>query len=146
MCDTPRNLASERVILGALIEEESILSAAVGAGLDIEDFFLSDHRRIFAAMLELRENNSPVDYITVAEQLGNRQADVVLLASLIDGVVIDRSHVLYHIGIVRKKSRLRRLQQLAEWMLQSANEISADPDALTEVALEKLGAVAEVRV
>jgi replicative DNA helicase len=136
----PQNLPSERIVLGAAIEDATLLSEAINAGLKANDFFLSDHRRIFGAMLELREKNAPIDYVTVAEQIGNSQADFVLLASLIEGVVIEREHVLYHVGIVRKKSRLRKLQKVGNWLFESANENSADPDALAQMVLAKLNA------
>lgn len=139
----PRNLASERVILGALVEDDTLLPGVISAGLDVDDLFLSDHRRIFSAMLELREKNEPLDYVTVAEQLGNSRADYVLLASLIDGVVVHSGHVRHHVRIVRKKARLRQLQGLGEWLLQSTSETSADPAALAHLALEKLEAVAK---
>jgi len=139
----PRNLAAERVVLGALIEDSRLLPEALAAGLNANDLFLRDHRRIFAGMLELSSQRLPIDYVTVAEQLGNSQADLVLLASLIEGVVIHRDHLRHHVEIVRKKSRLRQLQKLGDWLFQSANETPADPTALARLALEKLEGLAE---
>jgi replicative DNA helicase len=102
---------------------------------------ISAHRRIFGAILELREKNCPIDYIAVAERIGNAPEDFALIGDLISGVVIERSHILHHVRIVRKKSRLRALMKLADWISRSATQVAADPDALVQVTLTKLGAI-----
>src|SRR5215471_12917171 len=102
----PVSLAAERAVLGALVEDDGLLPEVLEAGLSANDFLLSDHQRIFRAMLALRNRNCPVDYITVINELGNRPEDYVLVASLIHGVVLHDEHTLHHVDIVRKKSRL----------------------------------------
>jgi replicative DNA helicase len=137
----PTNLPAERAVLGALIEDDGLLSAAISEGLTVDDFSISDHRRIFGAILELRDKNCPIDYISVAEQLGNDPADFALLGDLISGVVVERSHIRHHVGIVKKKSQLRTLMKVADWISQSATEVAVNPDVLVQVAIEKLETV-----
>jgi replicative DNA helicase len=134
----PTNLPAERTVLGALIEQDGLLSLAISEGLTVDDFSISDHRRIFGAILDLREKNCPIDYIAVAEQLGNSPSDFALLGDLISGVVVERSHIRHHVGIVKKKAQLRTLMKVADWISQSATEVTANPDALVKVAIEKL--------
>jgi replicative DNA helicase len=141
----PINLPAERSVLGALIEDDSLLPEVIAAGLRAGDFSLSDHRQVFAAILALREQKSPIDYITVTEKLGNRQEDYVLLASLIHGVVVHEDHTLYHVAMVRRKSQLRTLLRIAEWLTRVVDD-AADPDALIEQAIRKLDAVATAEV
>jgi len=141
----PISLPAERSVLGALIEDDSLLPEVIAAGLRAEDFALSDHRRVFTAILFLCEQKSPVDYITVTEQLGNRQEDYVLAGSLIHGVVLHEDHVLHHVAIVRRKARLRALLRIAEWITRVVAD-SADPDALIEQTIAKLEAVASAEV
>src|SRR5438874_11809705 len=93
----PINLPAERSVLGALIEDDSLLPEVIGTGLRSQDFALSDHRRVFDAMLELWQQKKPVDYVTVAEQLGNHQEHYVLVGSLIQGVIVHPDHVLHHV-------------------------------------------------
>ena len=137
----PTNLPAERTVLGALIEDADLFSDAISEGLTVDDFSISAHRRIFGAILELREKNCPVDYIAVAEQIGNAPEDFALIGDLISGVVIERTHILHHVRIVRKKSRLRALMKLADWISHSAVQVAADPDALVQVTLTKLEAI-----
>jgi replicative DNA helicase len=137
----PTNLPAERTVIGALIEDDGLLSVAISEGLTVDDFSISDHRRIFGAILDLRGKNCPIDYISVAEQLGNDPADFALLGDLISGVVVERSHIRHHVGIVKKKSRLRTLMKVGDWISQSATDVAANPDALVQVAIEKLETV-----
>jgi replicative DNA helicase len=133
----PANLAAEREVLGAIIEAD-VLPEVVEAGLQVGHFLLSDHRRIFAAMLALRDKNQSVDVITLSEKLGNRPEDIALLSDLITGVVLARGHIQHHVAIVRQKARLRALIKFGEWAALSANESGADPDALVKAVADKL--------
>jgi|SRR5579864_66028 len=141
----PINLPAERSVLGALIEDDSLLPEVVSVGLRPEHFALSDHRSVFNAMLALRSRLTPIDYVTVAEELGNRQEHYVLVGSLIQGVIVHPEHVLHHVAIVQKKARLRALLGLAEWIMRVVDD-AADPDALIEQAIAKLDAMATAEV
>jgi replicative DNA helicase len=136
----PANIAAERSVLGGVIEDDGLLPEVIAADLQREDFSLSDHQRVFSAILSLHERKLPVDYVTVAEELGNDQNAYVLLGSLIQGVIVHEDHILHHVAIVRKKSRLRALLRLAEWLTKAVTE-SADPDKLIIATREKLEAL-----
>ena len=131
------NVPAERSVLGALIENGSLFPDVVDAGLRVKDFGLSDHQRVFDAMLTLHLQGSPIDYISVYERLGNQPADYVLLGSLIQGVIIDEDHILYHVAIVRRKAGLRALLSIAEWITKVVDD-TADPDALIEQSIGML--------
>jgi replicative DNA helicase len=138
---SPASLAAERVVLGGIIEDPTILPAALSSGLVAADFSLSDHRRIFAAILALVESNSPVDLVLLAEHLGGSGDDYVLVGSLIEGVVIERGHILHHVRLIRQKSKLRRLESLGESVQMAASETNADPDAIAAQVREKLHSI-----
>jgi replicative DNA helicase len=135
------NLPAERAALGAFIEESSILTAAIDDGLTPDDFSLSDHQRMFRALVELRDKRFPVDYISLAEHLGNSQYDFALLGELISGVVIQHSHIAHHVRVIRQKSRLRALLRLSDWIAQAAVEVGADPEEIGNLVLDKLESV-----
>jgi replicative DNA helicase len=126
-----RNLAAEKVVLGAIVEDDGLLGDVLATGLTEEDFSLSDHQRIFRAIEILREKNSPIDYVTLTEQLGNKDEDCVAVANLVQGVVVHYPHVIHHAQIVRKKARLRSLIKLAEWISEVV-KTNAEPDEVVE--------------
>jgi replicative DNA helicase len=125
----PASLPAERSVLGALIEDDSFVPEVIASGLRCEHFFLSDHRRIFRAIELLHTRNAPVDYVSVAEQLGNRNEDFAAIADMIHGVVLHKGHILHHVKIIRQKARLRTLLRIGEWILKAVGETS-DPDLI----------------
>jgi replicative DNA helicase len=133
----PTNLAAEREILGALVEDESLFAEAEAIDLRPVDFSFSGHRRIFEAILQLRAERCPVDFLTVAEKLGNGPAVVAMVADLITGCVLVRSHVRHHVKIVLRKSRLRQLARVGEWLEKTALT-GDDPALISRMAAEKL--------
>src|SRR6266496_4160559 len=112
----PTNIAAELRVLGALIEDDGLVH---DIGLSVDDFVLSDHRRIFWAIVALHARDCPVDLFTAIEELGNSQEDYVVVASLVHGVVLHEDHTHNHAAIIRKKTRLRSLLKIAEWITES---------------------------
>jgi replicative DNA helicase len=141
----PISLPAERSVLGALIEDDSLLDEVIEIGLRPEHFALSDHRRVFEVMCTLNAQHRPIDYVTVAEQLGNRREHYVLVSSLIQGVIIHADHVTHHARIIMRKARLRSLLRLAEWIFRVVDD-TANPDALVEEAIGKLNIMAAAEV
>ncbi|HKF02647.1 MAG TPA: DnaB-like helicase N-terminal domain-containing protein [Candidatus Sulfotelmatobacter sp.] len=141
----PANLPAERCVLGAIIEDDSLWDEVIASGLCRRHLFLDDHRHVFGAIERLKARNAPVDYISVAEELGNRAQDYVLIASLVHGVVVQEDHVRHHAAIVRKKSCLRALLKMGEWITTSVTETS-DPDLLTKQIRSMLDACTEDHV
>jgi replicative DNA helicase len=134
----PVNQAAERSVLGACVESAEMLTAALAEGISADDFSVSDHQRVFRALLEMRDKRIPIDCISVSEQLGNDQRDFALLGDLTCGAIIHPSHVAHHARIVRNKSRLRSLLRLSDWMAREAGAPCADPDEIAKLACEKL--------
>lgn len=140
----PINLDAERCVLGAVIEDDSLFEDVIAAGLKPEHFGVSDHRRVFKAISALYMRKAPIDYVLVTEELGNRREEHVLIASLIQGVVVDARHVLHYVAIIRRNWQVRRFQKIGEWMTTVAETLN--PDALIEDAIAKLEAIATVEV
>ena len=138
----PVNLPVEREVLGALIEDSGLVPEVI-RGLTLDDFSIADHRRVFLAIRELVKAGSPVDVLSVSEQLGNRQHDVEIIGGLISGVVLVKSHILHHVGILRRKARLRSLAKLGRWLSDSACNPGADPDDLIRRTTEQFSGVRE---
>jgi replicative DNA helicase len=138
----PVSLPAECSVLGALIEDDSFVPVVFALGLRCEDFFLSDHRRIWQAIEVLHARNAPVDFVSVAEQLGNRDEDYAAIADLMYGVVLHEDHIVHHARIVRKNARLRTLLRIGEWISKAVAE-TADPDLIAAQIRNMLDACLE---
>src|SRR5215510_7100289 len=108
----PANVEAERSILGAILLDNAVVNQAIEL-LKREDFFLDSHRRIYDKMIALSERGTPIDHVTLTEEL-RKAAEFeqvgghTYLASLIDGV--PRTDTIeYYAKIVKAKSQLRKL-------------------------------------
>ena len=69
----PHNLEAEKSVLGAvLLDERHLYSLLIEEQLKPEHFYREQHGAVFAAMLELYENDRKIDHLTVAETLRQR--------------------------------------------------------------------------
>ncbi len=67
----PNSIESERAGLGAIILDHKAIFPPTEV-LTVDDFYLEGHREIFRAMLALAEEETPVDLITLREELRRR--------------------------------------------------------------------------
>ena len=108
----PQSLDAETSLLGSLIiDSESFVKIA--DLIKPEDFFSEQHRIIFTAMKTLHEKHSPIDVLTLSEQLkGSRNLDAIGGASYLTELtnyVPTAAHLEQYAEIVSDKSIRRRL-------------------------------------
>lgn len=142
----PASIASEKAVIGAILENDDlIMPVVVNVGLRAADFFLSDHRRIFGAMLKLWEETGHIDLILVWDRLGSGPQDGATLSDCVRGVIVHPDHVIDHVKIIRDKAQRRALLRVGEWLPKVVNDPSP-ADALIEQAIQKLEAISSVEV
>ncbi len=112
----PQNLDAEQSTLGAMLIERAAIEKAAEI-LSKEDFYRDAHQTLFEAITNLAERDEPVDFITVQEELKNREKlDVIggpsYLAALLDKVPT-AANIEYYAKIVQEKALLRRLIEAA---------------------------------
>src|SRR3974377_1937324 len=144
----PASLDAERSILGAILLDSLLFDQA--AELKPDDFSLDGHRRIFARMRDLQDTGRPVDMITLAEELDRRKeveavGGVAYLSSLIDGVP-ERPSIEHYVRIVRNKSLLRGLINVAQTAIAPAIENSEEAEEVINIAEQGMLALSENRL
>ncbi|MCL2218693.1 MAG: replicative DNA helicase [Chitinispirillia bacterium] len=118
----PQAKEVERTILGSMLISESSVDVAIEQLRD--DYFYADaHKKIFICMRELSEKSTPVDTITVAEKLRQKEwieavGTEAYLAELA-GNVVTSGNIQHYASIVREKAVLRQL-------IDAAGEITTD--------------------
>jgi replicative DNA helicase len=143
---SPAVTASERAILGAIIEDDDLIMPEVMAsGLTSADFCVSGHRQVFAAMVEQWQEHKPIDAILITVRLGNRIEHAALVASTIQGVIVHPDHILEHVELVRNAARLRGFLHIGEWMTNSVKDTD-NADSLIEDAIQKLERISRPEV
>jgi replicative DNA helicase len=108
----PQNLDVEASLLGSLlIDSDAFIK--IGDMISADDFFDVQHSKIFAAMRSLHDKRSPIDILTLSEQLKSvEQLDAVGGASFLTELtnfVPTAAHLEQYAQIVADKAIRRRL-------------------------------------
>ncbi len=135
----PHNIEAEQSVLGAiLLSERSLYALIIEEGLQPQDFYRERHSVTYAAMLRLYAANTPIDPLTVAEEL--RQAGELEAAGgaeAIDeltGSVPLVGNARRYAQIVKENALLRRLLNTTYRIQASVAEHADVPRNLVEQA------------
>src|SRR3989338_6575378 len=133
----PQNLDAEQAVLGSMLLEESAILAAA-EHLDEPVFYKDAHRKIFAALLALYKATTPVDLITVTDELKRRnQLEEVGGASYLatlTRIVPTAANAEYYCRIVKQKAILRDLIRVSTRIAGDCYEEAVEPDVLLDRA------------
>jgi replicative DNA helicase len=145
----PNNLEAERAILGAILLDNNVCDEAM-MHMQINDFFLDSHRRIFEKMITLWELGQSIDLVTLSEelrraQLFERVGGATYIASLIDGVPRTDS-VAPYMKIVKGKAILRSLIAAANQIVTVSFDEEESPDEILAIAEKMIYGISEARV
>ena len=145
----PHDLDAEKSVLGAVLINNQAFNQAAEV-VDAADFYRDAHRRIFEKMVGLTDRGSPVDLLTLKDELARSgELDDVggpaYISALTDGVPRS-SNVEHYAKIVKEKSTLRRLIQSASDVLGRAYDAEEDADDLLDDAERSIFQIAEHRL
>ena len=133
----PQSTEVEQGVLGAILLDQDALIRVLDI-LHEQDFYQDAHRWIFRAMVDLFEDNAPIDVLTVSERLKKQErldniGGAAYLAELTE-MIPTSAHVLHHAHIVREKSILRALIQSATTIVTESYESAGDVDLVLDRA------------
>ncbi|WP_138753999.1 replicative DNA helicase [Paenibacillus sinopodophylli] len=137
----PQNLEAEQAVIGAILLQSEALITAMER-VRSEDFYSGPHRQIYEAMVEIAENNQPVDLVTLTAHLQDQHlleeiGGVSYLAKLANSVPT-AANVDYYAQIVEEKSMLRRLIRTATNIVSDGYANSEDVGVLLGDAEKKI--------
>ncbi len=144
----PQNTDAEVSVLGSLLLDNELIGEVLEI-LNPEDFYLHGHQLIFEVILDLYDENRPVDQVIVCEELEKRDQmesvggpdRVVELAESVPST----ASCIEHAKLIRGKAILRRLVNVCNRMAQNALSESGDPDEILEEAERQIFKVARSR-
>lgn len=145
----PHNIEAEASLLGAvLIDADALVKIADSVGAD--DFYDPRHKRIYEATVQLYERRSPIDVLTLADQLKNNQAlDLIggpAYLTELTNFVPTAAHVEQYAEIVAQKALRRRLIKASQQMVSLGYDESKALQELVEAAETELFQVSEKHV
>jgi len=142
----PQNKEAEICLLGSLMIDVNAI-VRVADSLLVEDFYSPEHQKIYRAMLDLFQRNTPIDVISVSNTLKEKnQLDEVggqaYLSELVSSVPT-ASNVANYAGIVQKKRVLRDLISASHEIEAVARNEAEDSDVLLDQVEKKIFGIAQ---
>ena len=144
----PSSEESERVILGAILLDNALISQAV-EHLRTEDFYSPLHRKIYNAMIALFESAKQIDPILIAEELKKDGpiesiGGITTITNLTYGLP-HFSNVSEYIKVVKDKSVVRSLIRTCNTITSEALAEEDEAEVVLDHAEQMIFALAEAR-
>lgn len=145
----PQNIEAEKSLLGSLLLDKEAITK-VADFLNPPDFYSPKHQDIYKAILKLYEERSPVDLVTLSDELEkNKKLKEVGGASYLTtlaNAVPSSAHVVQYGKIIHSRATLRKLisasHKISEMGYQEERDISEILDqaekTIFEVSQEQL--------
>ncbi|MBA2249262.1 MAG: replicative DNA helicase [Chitinophagaceae bacterium] len=131
----------EEAVLGAIMLEKSAFDT-VAEILQPDCFYVEANQRIFRSMQGLQQKNSPIDLLTVVEELKFREElDLVggpYYVTRLTNAVVSSANIEAHSRIILQKFIQRELIRISGETIGDAYEDSTDVFELLDSAEEKL--------
>src|SRR6266542_1037940 len=145
----PHNIEAEASLLGAILIDADAL-VKIADAITGDDFYDQRHRRIYEATVQLYERRSPIDVLTLADQLKNsHNLDLVGGAAYLTELtnfVPTAAHVEQYASIVAQKALRRRLIRASKQLVELGYDESKALNELVEEAESQLFQVSEKEV
>jgi len=144
----PSSPESERVILGAILLDNQLISQAI-EHLSKDDFYSPLHRRIFNAMMSLFERSERIDPILIGEELKKDGAidsigGIAAITNLTYGLP-HFSDILDYARIVKSKATVRNLIKVCNQITSEALAEEEESEIILDHAEQMIFALADER-
>ncbi len=144
----PHNFDAEESVLGSiLIDSEAIIK--IGEILRPESFYNSSHQAIYQAMEALYENRSPIDAVTLTNQLKKqkqlKQAGGASRIAELSNLVSTAANVEHYAKLIVEAHVKRRIIQLSGELAGKAFDPSVETSELMDIAEQKVFKVSQTR-
>lgn len=137
----PYNLEAEQSVLGAILIDSSCIDRIAEILKTPEHFYVSNHRLIYDAMLEMFISGKQIDYVTVLDRLSSQDWDenscktyLLQLAQIVPSV----SNAELYANIVKDKYNIRILISTAREIIDEASSGENDADEVLDSAEQKI--------
>ncbi len=140
----PQNIEAEQSLLACLMLDKEAIFKVVDI-IKAEDFYHNSHQHIFEAMIELFNNQEPIDIITLSNRLEEKKlikeiGGRTYLAQL-SNAVASSANTVYYANLIQKKATLRRLQISASEIMDMSFEEEREIDEILDQAEKKIFSV-----
>lgn len=142
----PQDMEAETSVLGSLLlDKDAIIKVA--DFLNPSDFYQDNNAKIYEVMLELFEQRTPIDMVTLNSKLKEKKilseiGGASYLSNLVNSVP-SAAHVIHYGKIVAGKATLRRLINASSEITNLGYAEKGDIDVILDSAEQKLFSVSQ---
>ena len=126
----PQARELEEAVLGAIMLEKAAFDSLVDTNLKPECFYVEAHQIIFKAMQDMQQRGTPIDILTVVEELKTKeQLEIVggpYYITKLTNTVVSTAHIDAHARIILQKFIQRELIRISGEIIGDAYEDSTD--------------------
>ena len=142
----PQAKELEEAVLGAVMIEQNAINEVIDI-LKEDSFYVDAHQRIWRSILNLYQNQAPIDLLTVTEQLRkNGELDAAggpFFVAQLTNKIGSAANVEYHARVLAEKFIQRRLISTSSEIIRDAYEDTTDVFELLDKAEKNLFSIAE---
>ncbi len=143
----PQDRAAERAVLGGLLRDNEAINDVVQV-IRAEDFYFDAHQKVFLAILELYNNGTPPDLVTIHDLLRRKAQleDVGGAGYLVElwEAVPTAANAVYHARIIKDKALVRGLIHASNEILRDSYDQIAPGVELVETAERRVMEIAQM--
>ncbi len=145
----PHSIESEQCLLASMMLDKDLVGQVVSI-LTREAFYLADHQIIYGLLLQLYEENRPIDAVILREELNKRGqleeiGGTAYLAEVLN-TVPSAANGLQYANIVRDKSLLRQLISAANDSIREAYAPHDSVEVIVDRAEKRVFDIADKKV
>ena len=135
---SPSSAEAEIAVLGGLILDNNSWDQIAGI-LQINDFYNEENRKIFSCIVDLANNGTPFDVVTINEKINttNDKSFTVYLSEIINQTP-SAANIKAYANIVREQSILRQLINVSNNLIEKSYAGSIDSKALLDEAEQRI--------
>lgn len=126
----PYNAEAEKAVIGGIFLKQNVIEEITSI-LSPEDFFNAELKKIYSSVLQLHNNNKPIDPIIVLEEDKSIKEDTFY--DVIESIPT-AANITEYARIVKNKSKLRGLQNTATKIIEMTSDDMIVPDEIIDKA------------
>ena len=145
----PQSIEAEQAVLGSMLTSPEAVNKAQEI-LSAESFYVDAHKKIFEVMIQLFNNNEPIDVLSVDNKLKEKnQIELVGGSYFITGLpdlVPSTANIEYYAKIVLEKASLRNLINISNEISFQAYENSGNFEDILDESEQKIFALSQGKI
>ncbi len=145
----PQNIEAEIAVLGSILLDKNLIDIA-GEKLKPEHFYSKEHQLIFRAILDLYNDDKPVDLISLTDKLKKKgELEKIGGASFLSTIISSiptPANIEHYAAIVREKAILRELIDVSSDIINKCYAGKEDGAKLLDKAEQNIFNIAQQKI